>query len=100
MPTIHPDSSARPARSERLEARISREQKRLLAKAAALEGRSLSDFVISSAQEAARKTLREHEILVLGAQDQEAFVAALLDDTPPGETLRNAARRYMEPREP
>ena len=100
MLTTQKDKRAKPIRSERLEARISKDQKRLLTKAAALDGCSLSEFVISSAQEAARKTIREHEILALSERDQEAFVSALLDDTPPGETLRQAARRYMEQRGP
>jgi uncharacterized protein (DUF1778 family) len=90
---------AKPVRSERIEARISKEQKQLLLRAAFLEGRSLSDFVISSAQEAAKQTVRDHELLVLGRRDQQAFVEALLDDTPPGDGLRDAARQYMQHRE-
>jgi len=100
MLTTQTDNRTKPLRSERLEARISKDQKRLFTKAAALDGCSLSEFVISSAQEAARKTIKEHEILALSERDQEAFVAALLDDSPPGETLRQAAHRYMERREP
>lgn len=90
--------STKPPRAERLEARISKEQKRLFMRAAALEGRSLTDFVVSSAQEAAKKTVREHTMLSLGAQDQEVFVAALLGSTPPGEELRAAAQRYRDRR--
>jgi len=45
-------------RSERVEARFTPEQKRLLERAAALEGPSLTDFVLSSAQAAARKRSR------------------------------------------
>jgi hypothetical protein len=48
-----------PAIRERLEARISREQKQLLHEAAQLRGQSLTAFVVSSAQEAARRTLEE-----------------------------------------
>jgi len=68
----------------------------MLIRAASLEGRSLSNFVIASAQEAARQTVRNHELLILGTQDQQVFVEALLDDTPPGGRLRDAARRYTE----
>lgn len=100
MLTTQTGNRAKPVRSERLEARISKEQKRLFMKAAAFDGCSLSEFVISSAQEAARKTIREHETLALSERDQEAFVASLLDDTPPGETLRQAAQHYMERKEP
>ena len=100
MLSTQTDRKAKPPRSERLEARISKEQKQLFTKAAVLEGRSLSDFVVSSAQKAATKTVQEHEMLVLSARDREVFVAALLDDAPPGKTLRDAAKRYKERMEP
>lgn len=90
------ESNAKPVRSERLEARISKEQKQLFAKAAAIQGRSMTDFVIRSAHQAAMRTVREYELLHLGAEDRELFVAALLDSTPPGKNLRAAARRYKE----
>lgn len=75
------------------------EQKALLTRAAELGGRSLTDFVLQAAQEAARETIREHEAMadtmVLGEQDRQAFVAALLDeDAEPGERLQQAGRRY------
>ena len=96
MPSEHTDNKAKPVRSQRLEARITREQKRLFAKAAALKGRSLSDFVVSSVQEAAIRTVHDYEILRLDQQDQETFVDALLDDAPVGPALRAAAQRYKE----
>jgi uncharacterized protein (DUF1778 family) len=48
----------KPQRGERLEARVSAEQKALMERAAALEGRSLTDFVVGSAQAAAAATIR------------------------------------------
>ncbi len=81
-------------RSERVEARVTPEQKKLLERAAALEGRSLTDFVVNSAQAAAADTITRHELLKLTPEDQEAFVAALLNPPPPNHALREAAARY------
>ena len=81
-------------RSERVEARVTPEQKKLLERAAALEGRSLTDFVVSSAQTAAADTISRHELLKLTPDDQEVFVAALLNPPAPSKTLRAAAARY------
>jgi uncharacterized protein (DUF1778 family) len=78
----------------RLEARISAEQKQLLEHAAELQGRTLTEFVIRSAQEAAREAIREHELLSLSARDTQAFVTALLKPLAPGERLKRAAARY------
>ena len=82
------------ARTARLEARITPEQKDLFLKAAALTGRSLSDFVVASAYESAARTVRDHEAMTLSARDRQAFVAARLKPPAPGARLRKAAQRY------
>jgi uncharacterized protein (DUF1778 family) len=83
-------------RAERLEARISREQKQLFQRAADLQGRSLTDFVVSSAQEAAVRTIGEMQIIRLNAEDSRAFAEALLNPREPTERLRAAVRRYRD----
>ncbi len=66
-------------RSERLEARITAAQKALIEHAAALQGRSVTDFVLASVQEAASRAIDEHQRLTLSVRDGRAFVAALLN---------------------
>ena len=87
-------SPRRRGRTARLEARITAEQKEVLSKAAALLGRSLSDFVVTSACETAARTVREHQAMTLSARDGRAFVGALLRPSAPGARLRQAARRH------
>jgi len=82
------------AKTARLEARISGKQKALLQHAADLTGRTLTEFVVSSAHEVAARTVRDHEILRLSARDQKVFVDALLRPKAPNSRLRKAARRY------
>lgn len=82
------------ARGERLEARITSDQKALIQRAAELEGRSLTDYVISSVQDAAKRTVEAHEVIVLSAADSRAFVDALLDPTPVNARLKDSVRRY------
>jgi uncharacterized protein (DUF1778 family) len=84
------------ARAERLEARISKAQKQLFVRAAALQGRSLTDFLVTSAQEAAVETVRAHESLRLGERDRQAFVSALLSPSAPSKALLQAAKRYRQ----
>ena len=45
---------------ERLEARVSRQQKKLFQRAAELRGVTLTDFLIGALQEAATKTIEDH----------------------------------------
>ena len=84
------------ARRERLEARISREQKTLFQRAAELQGQSLTDFVLHSVHDAAVRAIEEAEIIRLSAEDSRAFAHALLTPKKPSMKLRAAAQRYME----
>ena len=83
-------------RSERLEARISRDQKALFQRVADLQGRTLTDFVVASVHEAAVRTIEDVQIIRLSEEASRRFVDALLNPRKPNETLRAAARRYME----
>ena len=81
-------------RKERLEARLTAEQKRHIEQAAQIKGTSVSDFVILSADEAAMRTIREQQVLTLNERARKVFAEALLSPAPPGERLLAAARRY------
>jgi uncharacterized protein (DUF1778 family) len=85
-----------PVRKERFEARISSEQKALFRRAAELQGRTLTDFVIASAHDAAVRTIEEMEIIRLSAADSRAFAEALLNPRQPPAELRTAAERYRK----
>src|SRR4051812_10537522 len=86
--------SAKLSKQERLEARITPEQKRILEKAASLRGTSLTDFVITSAQDAATETIKEFEVLSIRGQAREVFVAALLNPPAPNGAAMKAAQLY------
>lgn len=86
----------RKSRVARLEARLSADQKALLQQAATLSGRTLSEFVLASAQEAATKLIQEHQSVRLSRNEQIAFVTALLKPRAPKTRLRKAAARYRQ----
>lgn len=83
------------ARKERLEARISADQKSLFQRAAELQGRTLTDFVIASVHDAAMRTLDEMQTIRLSADESRAFAEAVLNPRLPSPRLRAAARRYL-----
>jgi uncharacterized protein (DUF1778 family) len=82
-------------RLQRLEARVTNRQKELLKRAAAIRGRSLTDFVVSAAEEEAERVVRSEYVIRLGAEDSAAFAAALLSPPKPNRALRAAAERYL-----
>ena len=69
-------------------------QKSLLQRAAVLSGRTLSEFVVASAQDAARRVIAEHESIRLSREEQSAFVQALLQPPAPNARLKRAAEAY------
>jgi uncharacterized protein (DUF1778 family) len=77
-------------RSTRLEARISPDALAVVKRAAEIQGRSLSDFAVAAAQEAAQKTIAEAQIIRLSVEDQRAFAAAISAPPEPTPALRRA----------
>lgn len=81
---------------DRVHLRLDARAKRLLERAASYEARSISDFVLANAVQAAERVIQAHERTTLSATDWEAFQAALLDPPEPNEAMKAAARRYRE----
>lgn len=83
-----------PIRTARLEARISPDALAIVKRAAEIQGRSVSDFVVAAAQEAAHRTIEETEIIRLSVEDQRLLAEALLDPPEPAPALVRAAEHY------
>ena len=82
-------SASTTTRTERVEARITPDVLELVRRAAEIEGRSVSDFLVGAAQEAARRTIEQTQIIRLSMKEQQRFAELLL--TPPA--LPNAMAR-------
>ena len=79
----------------RFEARLPVSTKALIERAASLGGRSLSDFVITSATEAAMAMIERYEKLVLvDDADREMCARLLLNPPEPNKALRAAVRKH------
>jgi uncharacterized protein (DUF1778 family) len=83
-------------RTARIEARIAPDALAIVKRAAEIQGRSVSDFVVAAAQEAANRTIEQTQIIRLSLEDQRAFVKAILDPPDPTPALRRAFRRHRE----
>ena len=84
------------SKTARLEARITPDLQALLKRAAELEGRSVTDFVITAAQEAAERRIEQAHVIRLSLEDQRAFVEAILNPPEPTPALRRAFRRHRK----
>jgi uncharacterized protein (DUF1778 family) len=83
-----------PNRTARLEARITPDALAVVRRAAELQGRSVSDFVVAAAQEAASRTIEETQLIRLSIEDQQRFVELLLNPPASNAALLRAAEAH------
>nr|WP_206171915.1 DUF1778 domain-containing protein [Thiorhodococcus mannitoliphagus] len=83
-----------PTRTARLEARIAPDVLTMLKRAAELQGRSVSDFVVAAAQEMAHRTIEEASIIRLSVEDQRRFAESILNPEPLTPSMERAVARY------
>lgn len=86
--------TAATAKTSRVEARIAPDVLALVRRAAEIQGRSISDFLVAAAQEAACRTIEDTQIIRLSLLDQERFAQALENPPPPSAALDRAAQAH------
>jgi uncharacterized protein (DUF1778 family) len=67
-----------------------------LKRAAELQGRSRTDFVVSAAHDAPQRAIKQQAILRLSAEDQQRFAEALIQLPAPNAALNEANRLHLE----
>ena len=77
----------------RLEARISTDLHTMLKRAAELQGRTMTDFVVAAVQEAAQRAIEQADVMRLSLADQECFAQALISPPKPSAALERAFSR-------
>ena len=77
----------------RLEARLPNQVLTRLKRAAEIQGRTLTDFVVAAADEAACRAIEQTEIIRLSIDDQRRIAKALLNPPKPTLALKRAFRR-------
>jgi uncharacterized protein (DUF1778 family) len=83
-------------RSARFEARLSPDALTIIKRAAELQGRSVSDFVVAAAQEIAQRTIEDTSVIRLSIDDQRRFVDLLINPPELSPALQRAAKAHAE----
>ncbi len=79
----------------RFDARLPKEQKHFFERAAYLGGyRNLTDFVILTVQEKAKKIIKEKEQIIASERDSQIFFDAITKPEKPSKTLKKALDDY------
>jgi uncharacterized protein (DUF1778 family) len=89
-----PQAAYATKRSARLDARVSQKEKDLIEAAASLRGVSVTDFLRTTATDAAHRIIRESEVLTLSERSRKIFVEALLKPPNPNDAAMAAAKRF------
>lgn len=79
-----------------IEARIAPDALANVKHAAEIQGRSVSDFVVAAAEEAANRTIERAQIIRLSVEDQRVFAEAILNPPKPTTALRRDFRRHQK----
>lgn len=79
----------------RFDTRLPKEQKDLFEYAASLGGfRTLTEFVIFSAQQQASTIIEKYNSILATKKDQEIFFTAIINAQKPNKSLKNAALHF------
>lgn len=87
-------STADATKTTRFEARLTPYTRKIIQRAAEIQGRSMSDFVVASAAEAAEKALKDAQLIELSLDDQLRFAEALLNPPELGPVWKKARDTY------
>ena len=82
-------------RTARVEARIAPDVLAVVRRAAELQGRSISDFLVAAAKEAAYRAIEESQIIRLSVDDQQRFADLLLNPPPPTPAMDRAFKAHV-----
>jgi uncharacterized protein (DUF1778 family) len=82
------------AKTTRFEARLTPYARKIIQRAAEIQGRSMSDFVVAAAEQAAEKALKDIQIIELSLEDQRRFAEAMLNPPEPGPAWKTAIETH------
>ncbi len=83
-------------KTARLETRLTEDQKDLVVRAVDYQGVSQTDFVLMTVLNAARKVVREQEILELNQTQSRLIAESLLNPPEPNADLREAFQEHRK----
>lgn len=83
--------------NDRIDVRISKEQKELIKYASDLSGfKSLSEFIIFCVSKEANEIIVEHNQVLKSIEDKKVFLTAILNPPAPNAELKKAQLNYLK----
>jgi uncharacterized protein (DUF1778 family) len=83
-------------KNERLELRLTNQQKDVIARAARIRGfKTVTDYLLHMAITDSAQALRDHQLMDLSERDRKLFMKKLNNAPAPGKSLKKAYARYL-----
>jgi uncharacterized protein (DUF1778 family) len=83
--------------NDRIDVRISKEQKELIKSASELSGfKSLTEFIVYTTSREASRIIEEKSMILKSLEDKKIFVEAILNPPTPNDKLRKAHSNYQK----
>ena len=83
-------------KKQRIDLRLTEDDKSLIEEAAAMTNQSISQFMVSTASERAAEVIEQHRRLILNEASWNQVMDAISNPPPPNERLKRAARRLQD----
>ena len=83
-------------KTDRIDRRVTRDQKEVQARAAVLSGLSMSVFLVTRGLNEAKKIVSKHESIVLTNRDRDLFYSLLKNSPKPNKNLVNLMKNHRE----
>jgi uncharacterized protein (DUF1778 family) len=84
------------SRTARLEARVAPDTLAMVKRAAEIQGRTVSDFVVAAAQDAAKRAIADAEVIRFTLEGQRAFAEAMANPRPTPAGFKKAVARHRQ----
>ncbi|MBE8714102.1 type II toxin-antitoxin system TacA family antitoxin [Sphingobacterium hungaricum] len=83
--------------NDRIDVRISKEQKELVKYASSLSGfKNLSEFIVFCINKESKKIIKENNEILKSLEDKKIFVNAILNPAEPNEKLKEAHKKFND----
>ena len=89
-----PEDQAEDMKTTRFEMRMTPYIRKVVKHAAEIQGRSMSDFIVAAAEEAARKAIEDARVIELTVYEQRRFAEALFDPPKLGSAWKRARESH------
>ena len=81
---------------DRIDLRVTRDQKEVLSRAAVLSGLSMSSFMVAKALDEAKKIVSKSESIVLSNRDRDLFYSLLKNPPKPNKNLVRLMKNHRK----